>query len=201
MPALGITGGIATGKSTFSRTLAGLLSAELFDADQCAHELLRQDRTVQKAIVAAFGPEVLNPAGEPDRAALRKRVFVDPAERRALEAILHPAITQAWVARAQCARAGKNFLCVDLPLLYETGVETHFDRVIVVGCSPATQGKRMSEGRGLDGALAAQMLAAQLDLTEKISRGDHLIWNDSTPACLERQATLLAHWLRQRYGQ
>lgn len=201
MPALGITGGIATGKSTFSRALAGMLSAELFDADQCAHDLLRHDPGVQEAIVTAFGREVLNSAGEPDRAALRQRVFANPAERRTLEAILHPAITQSWCARAQAARAGKNFLCVDLPLLYETGVETHFDRVIVVACSAATQDQRMREGRGLDGALAAQMLAAQLDLNEKISRGNHLIWNDSTPARLERQASLLANWLRQRYGQ
>ena len=98
------------------------------------------------------------------------------------------------------AKSGKNWLCIDIPLLYETKVEGHFDRVIVVACSPATQRQRLRMARGLSDDIADRILAAQLDLREKISRATHLIWNDSTPASLERQATLLANWLRHRYG-
>jgi len=84
--------------------------------------------------------------------------------------------------------------------LYESGVEAHFDRVIVVACSPATQRQRLCAARGLSAELAASMMAAQLDLGEKIARAHHLIWNDATLASLERQTAFLAGWLRQRYG-
>ena len=76
----------------------------------------------------------------------------------------------------------------------------YFDRVVVVACSANTQRLRLRVDRGLSDDLAARIIAAQLDLREKISRATHLIWNDSTPASLERQATLLANWLRHRYG-
>ena len=200
MPALGITGGIATGKSTFTRAFLRELSAESFDADQCAHDLLANDPAVQAAVRAQFGPSVFRSDGKPDRTALRNRVFGDDATRVHLEEILHPIIRERWSALAATAKSGKNWLCFDIPLLYETNIEEHFDRVIVVACSSATQRQRLSAARGLSDELADRIIAAQLDLREKISRCHHLIWNDSTPASLEGQATLLAHWLRQRYG-
>ena len=200
MPALGITGGIATGKSTLTRALLRELPAEVFDADQCAHELLAGDADVQTAVRAQFGPSVFDAGGRPDRAALRALAFRDDAARARLEAILHPVIRERWSALAATAKSGKKWLCFDIPLLYETGIEAQFDRVIVVACSSDTQRQRLRVARGLSDELAARILAAQLDLREKISRCHHLIWNDSTPARLERQATLLAHWLRQRYG-
>ena len=200
MPALGITGGIATGKSTLTRALLRELPAEVFDADQCAHELLAGDADVQAALRAEFGSSVFDADGRPDRAALRTLVFHDDSTRARLEAILHPVIRGRWSALAATAKSGKKWLCFDIPLLYETAIETQFDRVIVVACSSDTQRQRLRVARGLSDELAARILAAQLDLREKISRCHHLIWNDSTPARLERQATLLAHWLRQRYG-
>ena len=200
MPALGITGGIATGKSTLTRALLRELPAEVFDADQCAHELLAGDADVQAAVRAEFGSSVFDADGRPDRAALRTLVFHDDSTRARLEAILHPVIRERWSALAATAKSGKKWLCFDIPLLYETAIETQFDRVIVVACSSDTQRQRLRVARGLSDELAARILAAQLDLREKISRCHHLIWNDSTPARLERQATLLAHWLRQRYG-
>ena len=104
------------------------------------------------------------------------------------------------MALLEVAKSGKNWLCIDIPLLYETSVESHFDRVVVVACSTTIQRQRLRVARGLSDDLASRIIAAQLDLREKISRATHLIWNDSTPASLERQATLLANWLRQRYG-
>jgi dephospho-CoA kinase len=200
VPALGITGGIATGKSAFSQALLQHLPAEFFDADRCAHEVLATDERVHAQVREVFGEHVFAVDGIPDRGRLRERVFYDENARRQLEAILHPVIRERWSALAAAAKSSKNWLCFDIPLLYETKVEAHFDRVIVVACSPATQRQRLCAVRGLSAQLAASMMAAQLDLGEKISRAHHLIWNDSTFASLERQTELLAGWLQQRYG-
>jgi len=200
VPALGITGGIATGKSAFSQALLRHLPAGFFDADQCAHEALATDRSIHAQIRESFGDSVFAADGTPDRGRLRERVFNDEKARRQLEAILHPVIRERWSALAATAKSSKNWLCFDIPLLYESGVEAHFDRVIVVACSPATQRQRLCAARGLSAELAASMMAAQLDLGEKISRAHHLIWNDSTLASLEKQTALLVSWLRQRYG-
>ena len=177
-----------------------MLSAEIFDADQCAHELLSGDHDVQRFLRDEFGPTVFHEDGTPDRVALRERIFGDDDARQKLEAILHPRIRDRWVALLAGAASAKNWLCFDIPLLYETQIDGRFDRVIVVACSPATQLQRLRVVRGLSDDIAAHIIAAQLDLREKISRATHLIWNDSTPASLERQATLLANWLRHRYG-
>jgi dephospho-CoA kinase len=200
VPAIGITGGVATGKSTFTRHLVRLLSAEVFDADHCAHELLAGDPDVRRLVRVEFGPNVFNHDGTPDRVVLRERVFGDDEARQKLEAILHPRIRARWESLLARSKSGKNWLCFDIPLLYETKIDGRFDRVIVVACARATQVQRLRVARGLSEDIASRIIAAQLDLREKISRATHLIWNDSTPASLERQAALLANWLRHRYG-
>ena len=200
MPVLGVTGGIATGKSTFVRALLRRIPAELFDADRAAHELLAADPATHAAVRATFGESVFGPDGQPDRARLREMVFSDELQRRRLEHILHPAIRARWVAlAAQTLRSG-GWLCVDIPLLYETGAEANFDRVIVVACSLGTQLRRLQELRGLDTATAQRIITAQLDLGTKINQADHVLWNDSTEDCLKGQTALLAGWLRQIYG-
>ena len=200
MPILGITGGIATGKSTFTRSLLRHLPAEIFDADACARELIETDATIQQSVREVFGPEVFDLHGRPDRSALRARVFANETDRRQLESILHPAIRARWMARRESLATSRGWFCVDLPLLYETAAEALFDRVIVVACAPATQHARLRESRGLSETLAAQILAAQLDLRVKIAKADHLIWNDSTARALDEQAALLGGWLRKNYG-
>lgn len=198
MPALGVTGGIATGKSTFSEALCRHLPAELFDADQCSRELLASDDSVRKAVLDAFGTRAFDSHGQPDRVWLREAVFADPLKRRELENILHPAIRARWLARAETASHTDRWFCVDIPLLYETKVEKHFAAVVVVACPPATQRVRLLQNRQLSEKIADQIIAAQLDLTTKIAQADHLIWNDSTDTCLDRQARLLAAFLQQR---
>ena len=198
MPALGITGGIATGKSTFSRALCQYLPAELFDADQCAHELLASDAAVRASVREAFGPSVFEASGQPDRAWLREVVFADLSKRRTLEDILHPVIRARWTARATQARQSDHWFCADIPLLFETGVQAHFSAVIVVACSAETQRARLAQKRRLSTDIADKIIAAQLDLATKIAQADHLIWNDSSDSCLDRQARLLAGALRQR---
>lgn len=200
MPVLGITGGIATGKSTFVRALAPRLSAEVFDADRAAHELLAGDPDVHQAVRATFGDEVFAADGRPDRVQLRKVVFSDELQRRRLESILHPVIRARWAALAEQILRTGGWLCVDIPLLYETDAAANFHRTIVVACSPETQRRRLQELRHLDGATVDRMIAAQLDLNIKIQKADHIVWNDSTDTCLDRQAALLAGWLHQHYG-
>lgn len=203
MPAVGITGGIATGKSAFSRSLLGYLPADFFDADRCAKELLDSDAAVRESVRDAFGPGVFNhgKSGELlDRERLREIVFSDDAQRRCLEKILHPAIRERWAEQAaECVRT-EGWFVADIPLLYETGAEAHFDHIIVVACSRSTQWSRLRESRGLDQEMGARIINAQLDLSLKMRKADYLIWNDSTAAILDEQASLLAAMLRQRHG-
>lgn len=201
MPVLGITGGIATGKSTFVGKFAPALGAVIFDADRAAHELLADDPEVHLAIRAAFGPAVFDPAARPDRTRLRELVFSDGLQRQRLEAILHPVIRARWAELAENTLRTGGWLCVDIPLLYETGVEANFDRTIVVACSPETQRRRLRDLRKLDAVIAHRMIAAQLDLNVKIKKADHVVWNDSTANCLDGQAALLVGWLHKHYGR
>jgi dephospho-CoA kinase len=200
VPVLGVTGGIATGKSSFTRCFLRFFPAELFDADQCAHDLLANDLDVHQAILQTFGEAACDAAGKPDRQRLRALVFENDTRRRQLEAILHPIIRARWTARAEDAARSDSWLLVDIPLLFETQVESRFDRIIVVACSARTQQQRLREKRGLSPELADNILRAQLDLGTKTKLAHHVIWNDSAPSCLERQAGLLAGWLRRNYG-
>jgi dephospho-CoA kinase len=198
VPALGITGGIATGKTTFTAALRRHISAEVFDSDFCARELLANDSEVHEKLRAQFGAEIFDAEKKPDRARLREIVFADEQKRRALEAILHPAIRARWLSLA--AHAEKNWLFVDIPLLFETHAAPHFDRIVVVACSDATQRARLTGGRNLTPEIARQILAAQLPLAEKMQKANHVIWNESPLPALEAQARLFAEYLKQRHG-
>ncbi len=200
MPVLGITGGIATGKSTCTRALLQRLPAEAFDADRFARSLLESDAAIRLAVANTFGSDIYPGGGPPDRVRLRELIFADPANRARLNEILHPAVRARWVDLGDTARSKGEWLLVDIPLLYETGSEVHLDRVIVVGCSPSTQRRRLQNDRALPLEMAERIIAAQLDLPTKIKRADHVIWNDSSPASLDAQADLLTQWLSQHYG-
>jgi dephospho-CoA kinase len=197
MPAIGITGGVASGKSTVTRMLAELLGAASFDADACARDLLQRDETVSQEIRSAFGPVVFSASGEIDRAALRVRVFAGTPERRRLEAILHPRVRSAWQGwmREQLQNTPGAVLLVEIPLLYETDAAPFFDRTIVVGCGRDAQMRRLTSERRLSEEIAAQIIASQWDFPEKIRRCDHLIWNDGARDFLRAQAELCARFL------
>ncbi len=199
MPALGITGGIATGKSLFARVLGRHLPITMFDADACSHELLATDTAIQNAVRVEFGREVFDGNGRPDRTRLRDIIFAEPDKRRALEAILHPAIRARWSQEAVQAAQRPEWFSADIPLLYETGAEMHFAAIVVVACAPATQRERLTQERGLAPSIAENIIATQLDLATKMSRADHVIWNDGTFAPLERQACALAAYLQHRF--
>ena len=204
MPVLGITGGIATGKSTFTRRLLPLLDGTLFDADAAARALLSDNAKVISQVQETF-EEALGSAPRKeqkiDRARLREIVFHDPAKRKQLEDILHPLIRQEWMAQAELARAGSRWLLVDIPLLYESGLEAEFNAVVVVACRAATQKARIVLERGLSEEIAERIIAAQQSLESKIARADHVIWSESPSARLEEQAQILATHLRGRFHE
>lgn len=199
MPVLGVTGGIAAGKSTVVQAILRLVPADLFDADQCARELLNSHEPSIRAVVEAFGSSVLESSGRIDRSALREIVFAHPTRRKVLEEILHPLIRQRWTALSNEPRA-RRWLIVDIPLLFETGADSQIDRILVVACSPPVQRRRLAELRGFQDSLIENIIGAQLDIDAKMRGANHIIWNDSTITCLERQVALFARWLNEYYG-
>ncbi len=200
MPVIGITGGIATGKSAFCAVVQRLLpAATFFDADAVARELTDGDNEVRGLIADAFGPESFDAEGHLNRAVLRSIVFADPGKKHALEQILHPRIRAHWAAQAESRRRSAEFFFADIPLLYETGGETLCDRVVVVACSPRLQLERLMARSSLMQAAAEEIIAAQLPLATKIARADHVIWNNGPREVLAAQAqTLVALWQEQQ---
>jgi len=200
VPSLGITGGIATGKSYFTARLLQCLPAAHFDADRSAHELLESDPEVRRKVLEEFGVQAFAADGKPNRNFLREVVFRDEERRKALEAILHPAIRKTWTTMAEKTKSNGDWLFVDIPLLFETGVENAFDHVVVVACSAETQLRRMAELRHLPAPLARKIISTQIDLPTKMNKAHHVIWNDSSPTCLEQQTAHFAELLRHYHA-
>src|SRR5499427_2288122 len=200
MPAIGITGGISTGKSTFVKCLRQLLpSAAFFDADEAAHALLGQ-REVEKQIRREFGAHVFSTKGDLNRTKLRAIVFADATKKRALERILHPRIRRQWRTEAKEHRNSPRFFFADIPLLYETGGESLCDRVVVVACSQKLQLARLRKRMSVKSAEAKGMINSQMPLEEKIRRADHVLWNNGDRTSLMEQARfLVALWQRQTW--
>ena len=191
---IGLTGGIAAGKSTVRETLASRHGVEAFDADAFVHRLLESDSSVAAKVDQEFGSRCLGDDGRPDRKALRELVFHDVDARRKLEGILHPLVRAEWLAqREQCLAKGAHFLA-DIPLLYETHSDGFFDRVVVVACSPSVQMIRL-EARGLSAETAHAMLASQLPMRQKVEEAAFVIWNDGSMESLRRQTQFLANLL------
>jgi len=191
---IGLTGGIACGKSTFARILRADHDFEYFSADECVHELLASDSQVVKEVVNCFGSNVVGPDGGISRPALRRIVFGDRKARHRLEAILHPRVRDRWQAqREHCISSGRHLLA-DIPLLFETGAEPLFDRVVVVAASAGTQMTRLAS-RSLTPAEAEAMLASQAPIVQKIRQASIVVWNDGDQTSLLRQASLAAELL------
>lgn len=192
MPAIGITGGISTGKSTFVNYLRELLpAAKFFDADTTAHELTSTDAATRTAIQRKFGEQVFEENGELNRETLRAIVFAAPEKRRELEEILHPRIRARWSSEAQQFRQTNDFYIADIPLLYETGGERLCDRVVVVACEDSIQLERLMKRTGMNEEAARVIVASQTPIEEKIKRADHVVWNNGPEEALRSQAELL----------
>ena len=200
MPAIGITGGVSTGKSTFSQCLRELLpEAAFFDADRAAHDLVKVDE-VKGELLNEFGGSIFSPNGDLNRAVLRAIVFQDAAKRKALENILHPRIRRQWRSEADKHRTSPEFFFADIPLLYETGGEAFCDRVVVVACSPETQLANLVRRMGLRPEAAQAMIKSQMSLEDKIKRADHVVWNNGDRTVLADQAASLVElWRKEQW--
>jgi dephospho-CoA kinase len=189
-----LTGGVASGKSSVAKLFSDL-GIPVIDTDEIAHALTRRGQPALDRIAAAFGPGVLDARGELDRRGLRARIYGDAAQRRKLEAILHPMILEETERRSAAARG--PYQVVVVPLLYEAGLEGRFDRVLVVDAPEAEQVRRLRARDGETTAGAERMLAAQMPRSERLSRADDVIRNDGTLAELaERVAALHAHYVQ-----
>ena len=185
---IGLTGGIASGKSTVA-TLFAELGVPVIDTDVIARDVVKPGQPALQRIVEAFGPDVLNADGTLDRERMRARVFRDPDERRRLESILHPAILQEMERRSEAA--GGLYQVLAIPLLVETGLANRVDRVLVVDTSEATQIERLRARDGSGEQEARAMLAAQATRAQRLARADDLIVNDGDRTALSAQVERL----------
>jgi dephospho-CoA kinase len=173
---VGLTGGIAVGKTTVVRMLEEL-GAVCYDADQIARQVVEPGRPAYDAVVAEFGQSVVAPGGGIDRAALGRIVFADPARRARLEQILHPPIIaeQDRLIREAGTRDPKAVVVVDAALMIESGGYQRFDVLVVVHCDPGVQLERLMRRNGLDREEALRRIGAQMPQAEKLKLADFAI--------------------------
>ncbi|MFZ0919130.1 MAG: dephospho-CoA kinase [Candidatus Dormiibacterota bacterium] len=191
MRLIGVTGGIATGKTTVDRMLAAH-GATVIDADELAREVVRPGEPALEEVAARFGRGLIRPDGSLDRTRLGRLVFADPDARRDLERITHPRIIELIGARVATALAGPApLVVVDIPLLLENAREAMFEGVLLVYAPAEVQVERLRERNGLDEAAALQRLAAQLPIDEKRGRATWIIDNSGS---LDATSRAVDHW-------
>lgn len=187
MLVVGLTGGIATGKSTVAAMFAAR-GAAVVDADRIAHVLQEPGRACYRQIVEAFGSEVLDGSGRIDRHHLAARVFADPAARKRLESIMHPAIREACRAEVRAAAAtGRRICLVDAALILETGQGDRFHKIVLVSAPEDVQVGRLVQTRGLTEAEARQRLQSQWTTAAKAACADFVIDNGGDLPATEAQ--------------
>jgi dephospho-CoA kinase len=187
MRLIGLTGGIATGKSTVNGMLA-THGAAVIDADELAREAVRPGEPTLERVAERFGAGIMQPDGSLDRARLGAIVFADPTARRDLEAITHPRILELMQERIAAAMAGDSpLVVVDIPLLFENGRETMFEGVLLVYAPADVQVRRLHERNHLDDAAARQRISAQLPIDEKRARATWVIDNGGDLDATQRE--------------
>ena len=191
-----LTGGIATGKS-YVRARFEALGVPTIDADKLAREAVAPGTAGLTEVVSHFGQKVLQTDGSLDRHRLAQIVFADPESRRALEGIVHPEVRRAtdrWFLALDVRKV--PFAIADIPLLYEVGRDRDFDVVIVVGCDPDTQRRRLVARDGMSDAEARQRISAQLPIDQKVIRADYVILTDGSYEETDRQVERVFQALR-----
>lgn len=182
--AVGLTGGIGSGKSAVADRFAAL-GAAIVDTDAIAHALTAAGGAAIEAIAREFGPDYIDAAGSLDRPRMRERVFNDPQAKARLEAILHPRIREAALAAAARAAARAPYVVFVVPLLVESGTwRSRVDRLLVIDCSAATQEARVCARSGLDAALVRRIIAQQASRAERLAAADDVLVNEGTLAQL-----------------
>ncbi len=193
---IGLTGGIATGKST----VAGLLAergAYIIDLDLIAREVVEPGQPALARVAERFGQAVLREDGTLDRKKLGSIVFADEAQRKALEAILHPAIRAVMKERMEARESNhpEQLVVVDVPLLFESKLESYFEQIMLVYVPREEQLKRLMKRDGLSREDAKRRLAAQMSIEDKKALADIVIDNSSD---LAHTAAQIDRWRRDR---
>lgn len=188
---VGLTGGVASGKSEVARRFAAL-GVAVADADTAAREAVAVGSTGLAEVVAAFGRKVLQADGALDRAAMRRLVFADAEARRRLEAIVHPRVRAAL--QAACEGAPGAYAVADIPLLTEGGGRAAYpwlDRILVIDVPEAVQAQRVMARDHVDAALARQMIAAQATRAQRLAMADDIVVNDGPLDALDAHVAAL----------
>jgi dephospho-CoA kinase len=186
---IALSGGIASGKSAVEQRFAALGIATV-DADVASRHVVAPGTDGLASIVAAFGADVLNPQRTLDRAAMRQRIFVDPAARRTLENIVHPRVRQRMIDQVRITTG--PYVVLVIPLLAENiGHYRWVDRILVVDVPETTQIRRLVERDGIDEALATRILASQASRESRLALADDVIDNDGPEAALDAQVLAL----------
>jgi dephospho-CoA kinase len=184
---VGLTGGIASGKSTVAKILERL-GAAIVNADVLAREVVEPDQEAWKEIVDRFGPDVLQPDQTLDRQKLRTVIFNDPDARKKLEAIIHPRVRALAEQRIrEHGAAGFAIVVYEVPLLFEAKIHEWLRPVILVACNVDTQRRRLEQRDQIDSAAAQKIINAQMSLQEKRRLADYVIENNGSLSDLERQ--------------
>ena len=196
---IGLTGGIASGKSTVTR-MFGELGVPCVDADQIAREVVEPGTPGLRDVVEAFGAEVLSVDGSLDRKKLGALVFANPALRDRLNAIVHPVIRERSAERLQeLSRPGVPYVLYDAALLVENGLHHAFDALVVVRSSPEVQRERLRKRDGLSDTEITQRLDAQMPEDEKAAAADHVVDNSGTLEATRAQVVAIDGALRRRF--
>lgn len=185
---VGLTGGIASGKSTVSAEFAAL-GVPVIDTDEIARAVVEPGTSALAEVVAAFGPQFLDTGGALDRRRLRTHVFADPTARKRLEAILHPHIGAQTLAALE--RTVAPYCILVVPLLLESGFARHVDRILVVDCPESLQRQRLAERDGSSDTEIERILAAQLPRAERLRHADDVLSNVGSLSALRKQVLQL----------
>jgi dephospho-CoA kinase len=185
---VGLTGGIASGKSIAAKFF-GALGVPILDSDQVAREVVEPGQPPLERLVERFGPKILTPDGHLDRPALRDIVFSDPKARADLEALTHPAIGAAMEARS--AAAGGPYQILVIPLLVEKNLAAHLDRVLVVDCDEQLQIRRLRDRDGSTPEQVQAILKAQAPRAARLKAADDVIHNDTDMSAVRDQVAAL----------
>jgi dephospho-CoA kinase len=185
---VGLTGGIASGKSTAAKFF-GALGVPILDSDQVARDVVEPGQPPLERLVQRFGPKILTADGHLDRPALRDIVFSDPRARADLEALTHPAIGAAMEARS--AAAGGPYQILVIPLLVEKNLAAHVDRVLVVDCDEELQMRRLRDRDGSTPEQVQAILKAQAPRAARLKAADDVIHNDADMSAVRDQVAAL----------
>ena len=186
---IGLTGGIASGKSTVSNYLAEL-GAIIIDADKIAHEIMEKGKTAYWQVIEAFGREILAENGEIDRSRLGKIVFNNLEKKKILEEITHPQVIREMREKIEEYRAENKVIVLDVPLLFEAGLDSMVDETWVVYVDRETQLQRLMARDGLSYEEANKRIQAQMSLEKKRDLADFVINNKGNIEDLKRQVLL-----------